>query len=476
MTKYYLAIDIGASGGRHILGHLEEGRLVTEEVYRFDNGMIKRDGELVWDIEGLFHEVLKGLKRCAEIGRTPYAIGIDTWGVDFVLLDGDGVRIGQAVAYRDERTEGMDEEVGKYVPFAQMYKRTGIQQQPFNTVYQLMALKTRNPEQLERAECMLMIPDYLGYLLTGRKAWEYTNATTTGLVNARTGQWDREIIDRLGIPGRLFGRISPPGTLLGGFSDEIKGMLGYDSVLYMTASHDTASAVAAVPGQSDEMLYISSGTWSLMGTELTAPVCGEEARNRNMTNEGGYGYRYRFLKNIMGLWMLQKVRKEICPEMNYDDIGNAAYHADIDSMVDVNDSVFLAPESMTEAISTYLVKAGEQVPDDIGGFARVIYRSLARCYRITLEEIENLTGAKYTVINIVGGGSQSDLLNRMTAEETGRTVLSGPVEGTAIGNLTVIMIACSEIKSLEDGRRIIAESVPMKRYEPGVNRHIDVEE
>lgn len=464
--NYYLAIDIGASGGRHILGHLDNGKLVTEELFRFENSIKKEGGLSVWDIDALFENVLEGMRQCARCGHVPTAVGIDTWGVDYVLLDESGERIGPAVSYRDQRTNGMDESVERIIDFETIYGKTGIQKQPFNTVYQLTAVLKNNPEYLKRAESLLMIPDYLAYLLTGIRVCEYTNATTTGLVNAQTKEWDWEITDRLGFPGRIFGRISPPGTRIGGLTDEIRAAVGFNTEVYMTASHDTASAIVAIPRVSGEALYISSGTWSLMGTESGVPICNEAARRCNMTNEGGYEYRYRFLKNIMGMWMIQNVRSELCPETDYRDISEAAAHAHIDSTIDVNDSAFLSPERMTDAIDDYLRRTGQQLPTDIGQYARVIYQSLAKCYKKVLDEIEGITGKKYEVLNIVGGGSQAEFLNRQTAREINRPVITGPTEGTAIGNLTVLMIANGEISDLSEGRSIIGRSVQMKEYRP----------
>lgn len=303
MKRYYLAIDIGASSGRHILGHMEDGKMVLEEIYRFPNGMQKQDGEKVWDIEALFEAVLAGMKKCRELGKIPVSVGIDTWAVDFVLLDKDDQRIGNAVAYRDDRTKGMDEEVYRTVPEEELYASTGIQKQIFNSIYQLMAWKKKKPEQLEKAETLLMIPDYLNFLLSGVKAQEYTNATTTQLVNPETGDWNREMIQKLGYPEKIFLPIREPGTVIGRLKKEIQEQVGFDCEIVLPATHDTGSAVVAVPSNEEHVLYISSGTWSLMGTELKEADCGTEAMQHNFTNEGGYNRRYRFLKNIMGLWM-----------------------------------------------------------------------------------------------------------------------------------------------------------------------------
>lgn len=466
MKEYFLAIDIGASGGRHILGHIENERIITEEVYRFSNSIIQCENTLVWDIEKLFENILIGLKECRRLEKIPIAVGIDTWGVDFVLIDAEGKRIGQAVSYRDSRTDVIVKIVERIVSFERLYQITGIQKQKFNTLYQLMSIKLQNYTMLEKAQRMLMIPDYLGYLLTGIKAQEYTNATTTGLINAVTKDWDYEIIDALGLPRKIFGEIKMPGTFLGNLSDNIKNEVGYDTKIFLTASHDTASAILAVPSMTKDTLYISSGTWSLMGTELKKPICTEEARNYNLTNEGGYEYRYRFLKNIMGMWMIQSVRKELSPDMSYEKISNNAVNEKIESIVDANDSRFLSPISMCDEIKAYCRESNQQEPNTITEYAKVIYKSLAKCYEKTLKELERITGVRYEALNIVGGGSRSDYLNQETSNAIKRPVYAGPTEGTALGNLLVLFLANNKISSLESGRELIAKSEPIKKYEP----------
>lgn len=469
MKEYFLAIDIGASGGRHILGHIEDGTLITEEVYRFSNSIIRCGNALVWDVETLFENVLEGLKECKKIGKIPVAVGIDTWGVDFALIDAEGKRLGHVVSYRDSRTDAMEEIVERIIPFEKLYLRTGIQKQKFNTLYQLMKIKFQNYEVLEETEWMLMMPDYLGYRLTGVKAQEYTNATTTGLVNAITKDWDYEIIDTLGLPRQLFGQIKMPGTFLGNLRANIKCEVGYDTKIFITTSHDTASAILAVPSMTKNTLYISSGTWSLMGTELKEPICTEQAREYNLTNEGGYEYRYRFLKNIMGLWMIQSVREELSPEMSYEEISLKATTEKIESLVDANDARFLSPKSMCEEIRAYCKESNQQEPGTIAEYAKVIYRSLAKCYKETLTELETITGAHYEALNIVGGGSRSDYLNQETANAIGRPVYAGPTEGTALGNLLVLLMANNKIASLAEGRELIAKSEFIKKYEPQID-------
>lgn len=464
-NRYYLAIDIGASSGRHILAHLENGRMELEEVHRFPNGMTEKDGELVWDVDELFAQIKLGMKKCGELGKIPVSVGVDTWGVDFVLLDGEGNRIGNAVAYRDGRTRGMDEEVYKRIPEEELYARTGIQKAIINTIYQLMALKTRKPEQLEKAETLLTMPDYFHYLLSGVAVTEYTEATTGQLVSPVTKDWDMELIERLGYPKRIFRKIVVPGTEIGRLTESVKAEVGFDCKVVVPASHDTGSAVIAVPTDSDDALYISSGTWSLMGTELMKADCSPESKANNLTNEGGYDYRFRYLKNIMGLWMIQSVKKEIGGELGFGEICDMASKCDIASIVDCNDDRFLAPANMTEEVCAACRESGQQVPQGIAQVASVIYNSLAQCYARTIREVESMTGKKYDRIHIVGGGSNAEYLNRLTARATGVPVYAGPTEATAIGNVAAQMITAGELAGLKEARACVFRSFPIGKYE-----------
>ncbi len=466
MGNYYLAVDIGASSGRHMLGRVENGKIRMEEVYRFDNGMVKKDGHLCWDLEKLFREILKGMAECKKIGKIPSCMGIDTWAVDYVLLDRDGNVAGNTYGYRDSRTQGMDDVVYRTVTPEELYAGTGIQKQMFNTIYQLTALKEQEPQVMERAEKMLLIPDYFAYRLTGIAKTEYTNATTTQLVNPATKDWDYGLIGKLGIKASIFGEITMAGTEVGRLKEEIAEQVGYDLQVIQTATHDTASAVVAVPAKGDA-LYISSGTWSLMGVEQDEANCSEESRKANLTNEGGYGYRYRFLKNIMGLWMIQSVRHEYGDAYSFAQLCEmAAECGSFPSRVDVNDGRFLAPESMREAVCAVCRESGQEEPKTPGEMAAVIYQSLAESYGETVKEIEDITGKHYDSIHIVGGGANADYLNRLTAERTGRTVHSGPTEATAIGNLTVQMLKNGEYGSLEEARKAIFDSFEIKTFEP----------
>lgn len=467
MERYYLAIDIGASSGRHMLGHIEDGKMILEEIWRFENGMKDREGSLCWDLDALFEEIKTGMKRCKELGKIPVSMGIDTWAVDYVLLDEKDQVLGKTYGYRDGRTQGVDEDVYKIISEEELYSRTGIQKQSFNTIYQLMAVKKNNPEHLKAAKTFLMLPDYFHFLLTGQKCSEYTNATSTQLINAQTNDWDRELIGRLGYPQEMFLPLSQPGTLVGNFTKEIEEEVGFSCEVVLPATHDTGSAVMAVPGEGDKNLYISSGTWSLMGIENKTAICTEESRKRNFTNEGGYEYRYRYLKNIMGLWMIQSVRKELENKYSFAELcAMASRRSDFPSRVDVNDPVFLAPDSMIRAIREMCAKTGQPVPETPDELAAVVYESLSDSYRETAEEIEDLTGSHYNTICIVGGGSNAEYLNRLTAKKSGRRVLAGPGEATAIGNLMAQMIQKGEFDTLEQARRCVGTSFSIHEYMP----------
>lgn len=459
--NYYLAIDIGASSGRHILGYIENGKIITEEIHRFPNGAkADENGVLCWDINGLFREILTGMKKCADKGIIPESMGIDTWGVDFVLADKAGRLIGDSVSYRDRRTEN----VTLGISDEELYSRTGIQKQKFNTIYQLAYLEENFPQQLDNAEHMLMLPDYFNFLLTGKITQEYTNATTSGLVNAEKCDWDFDLIQKLGFPEKIFGNIKQPCSLVGNLKPEISQAVGFDTRVVLTASHDTASAVMAVPTDRNDAIYISSGTWSLMGIESEKPDCSKESAIHNFTNEGGYNRRFRYLKNIMGLWIIQQLRHELDDKYSFAELCKMAEEAKLDTLIDCSDNMFLSPKSMIGAIESYCDMHGLEKLRSIGEFARVVYRSLALCYKQTAAEIESLTGRKYSVIHIIGGGSNADYLNRLTAEFTGKTVCAGPSEATAFGNLSAQMLAAGEFETLSEIRRTIRNSCEFKVY------------
>ena len=488
MGAYYLAIDIGASSGRHILGHLEDRRMVLEEIHRFDNRQVRKNGHDCWDIDHLWQGILEGLEICGKLGKIPATVGIDTWAVDFVLLDQEGRLLGDAVAYRDSRTQGADRLVEQKISPTALYARTGIQKQPFNTIYQLAALQQEHPEQLQKARSLLMIPDYFNYRLTGAQKQDYTNATSTGLVNAAEKVWDGELLDLLGLPRQLFGPLSMPGERVGPLSEEIAARVGFQTTVVLPATHDTGSAFLAVPAENDQSVYLSSGTWSLLGVENQTAITSEESRAQNFTNEGGAWYRYRYLKNIMGLWMIQSIRRELNgvdyvagktradwaldvsagqKQWSFPDLIQAAEaEVDFPSVVDANDDRFLAPASMIAAVQAACADAGQPVPATVGQLMQCVYRSLALCYKNAVAGLSRLTGREYTAIHIVGGGCQDGYLNRLTAAATGLPVWAGPVEGTAIGNLAVQMIRGGNFADLTAARSCIRKSFDIKEVLP----------
>lgn len=477
---YHLAIDIGASSGRHILGCVENGKIMLEEVYRFDNVQVFKNGHDCWNTELLFEHIVNGLKKCGEIGKIPSTLAIDTWGVDYVLLDGDKNPVCDTVAYRDKRTEGMKEEIEKIIPFKNLYARTGIQYQPFNTVYQLYSQKLNHPEELKKAKHFLMIPEYFNYLLTGVIKNEYTNASTTSLVNAKSKTWDKEILKELGIPAEIFGELYMPKTTVGYLKPEIKEKISFDVKVILPATHDTGSAFMAVPAKDDTSVYISSGTWSLLGVENTEPLTDTQSCAANFSNEGGYDYRYRYLKNIMGLWMIQSIRRELngvsyvagknvsassANNFSYADLERMAREcSDFPSIIDVDGEEFLAPDSMIEAIKNACSKSGQKIPDSVGEIMQCVYQSLASKYAQAVKNLEELTKKKYTCINIVGGGSKDGYLNELTAKATKLTVYAGPTEGTALGNLMAQFIEAGEFESLAEARNAIHKSFEIKNY------------
>ena len=480
--KKHLAIDIGASSGRHILGWVEDGKIKLKEIYRFENSQIVKDGHDCWDIQSLARHVLAGCKAAADAGEIPETVGIDTWGVDFVLIDERGLPVGDAVAYRDKRTEGMPEHVETMIPFQELYAHCGIQKAIFNTIYQLVALKQEHPDQLEKADRMLLIPDYLNFVLTGKLSNEYTDASTSSLVNAQTCDWDREVIARLGLPDRIFKSLTMPGAVLGGFTSAVKSVVGYDTKVVIPACHDTGSAYLAVPARDDKAIYLSSGTWSIIGVENEVAITTPESCAANFSNEGGAWRRFRFLKNIMGLWMIQSIRRELNgvayvegkgseataaalakitdweqgKKYSFPDLSAAARAAaDFPSVVDAADKRFFAPDSMTAAVCGACAESGQKVPSTVGELVQCVYSSLARSYAKEAKLLASLTGKTYTTLNIVGGGSQDTYLNELTAKATGLEVVAGPIEGTAIGNLIVQMIASGEFKDLAEARQAI---------------------
>ena len=421
--KRYLAIDIGASSGRHIVGWREDGELQTEEVYRFPNGVTEKDGHLTWDIDALLFHVKAGIEKARERFGKIESLSIDTWGVDYVLLKGDET-VYPVYAYRDGRTEEVIEKVHERMAFSELYRRTGIQFQPFNTVYQLYADKLAG--RLAGVTDFLMIPEYLLYRLCGTKSHEYTNATTGGMVSAKTGEYDPEIIEALDLPKGLFHKLQQPGTVIG----EYEGIK-----VVLCATHDTGSAVEGIPMEGNHP-YISSGTWSLLGVKTEKPITDEASRAANWSNEGGVGYN-RYQKNIMGMWLPNRLRAELCPDKSWGEIVGEAEASAFEETVDANAPIFLAPESMNAVFDSAL----SAKPQTLGDYFRCAYRSLALSYRQAIEELEYNTGKKYDKIYIVGGGARNTFLNRLTEQATGKNVVALPIEATALGNLKIQMEA-----------------------------------
>lgn len=452
MKTYYLAVDIGASSGRHILAHLENEKLVLEEIYRFENNLVADENALVWDIDSLLAEVICGIKKCKKIGKIPKSIAIDTWGVDYVLLDENRKEIKPCYCYRDSRTSTVTDEIESLVSPTELYAKTGIQKQNFNTIYQLYADKKSG--KLLNAKYFLMMPEYLSFKLTGEIKNEYTNATTTGLVNANAKTWDTDIIYALGLTGASFLPLSLPSSHVGFLSEDIQKAVGFNCAVLFAPSHDTASAVCACPMDNDD-LYISSGTWSLIGTEITEPILNDNARQLNFTNEGGIDYHFRFLKNYMGMWLFQNIRRNLNKSMTYDEMMELAKSSNSYKYFDVNDSTLVAPKNMIDAIGKLIGS------DDLGLILNSAYHSLAKSYSEAVTEIEAVTGKRFNAIHIVGGGCQDKYLNILTRDYTGKSVTAGPIEATATGNIVSQIMRDKKI-SLAAARDLIKKSFDIK--------------
>ena len=430
--KYYLAVDIGASSGRHIVGWVADGKIETEELYRFPNAMDTLDGHLVWDTERLYNEIKTGLKIAFEKHPEIESLSIDTWGVDYVLLKGDE-EVYPTYAYRDSRMDEVIDKVHAIVPFEKLYERTGIEFQKFNTVYQLYADKIAG--RFEGVTDFLMLPEYFMYKLTGVKKKEFTNATTMGLVNADTLQLDKEIWSALGYPAQLAKTLDQPGTLVGRLKDEVAREVGGNLDVVLCATHDTASAVEAIEMDNNSP-YVSSGTWSLLGVKTPKAITDADSRASGYSNEGGVGYN-RYQKNITGMWIIQSLKKEMCPETSFADIADMAKASDYREIFDVNDESFMAPKSMKGAISDYFTSRGIKAPEKMADYFNAAYVSLADGYRKAIGDLERNTGKTYPSIYIVGGGAKNTYLNSLTEASTGKKVVALPIEATAIGNLKV---------------------------------------
>ncbi|ODS52104.1 MAG: hypothetical protein ABS36_18285 [Acidobacteria bacterium SCN 69-37] len=460
----FLALDLGAESGRAIVGHLSNGRLTLEPVHRFANVPARIDGTLRWDVDALWTEVRRGLARA----DAPLAsLGVDTWGCDFALLDDEGQLVEPPWHYRDHRTDGVMDRVLARLGRDRIYQRTGVQFLPFNTLFQLAAALDAAPSALDRASSFVTMPDLLNYWLTGRIACEYTNATTTQCVDAHARTWAIDLIDALGIPTSIFGPIVEPGTILGRIQAAVGSHAGIPVVA--PACHDTGSAVAAVAA-ADHTAFLSSGTWSLLGVEMPAPVITPDGAALNVTNEGGVCGTTRLLKNIGGLWLLQACRRDWAADgltLSYEDLAAAAATTTpFGAIIDPDDAAFLSPVRMTTAIAAYCHSTGQAPPATPAAFARTIFESLALKYRLVVEGLESVTGLSIRTIRVIGGGAQNALLNQLTADASSREVVAGPVEATALGNIAVQMLATGHVATLADARAIIDRSFPAGRFHP----------
>ena len=467
-TVTYLAYDLGAESGRAVAGTFADGKLTIKEVHRFWNTPQTIQGTLYWDIYALFAAMVEGLNKFIDATGTPPAgIGIDTWGIDFGLLAADGSLLAPPVCYRDHRNDPLMAEVLKDIPAKQIYDRTGIQFMKFNSIFQLAGIRRRTPRVLDAADCLLFMGDLLAYFFCGRKAVEYTLASTSQLVDPRTRSWATDLMAALDIPEGIMPELVEPGTVLGRVSRDITEA---DIPVIAVAHHDTGSAVVAVPAEGSQWACISCGTWSILGSELGQPMINADTLACNFTNEGGVCGTTRFMKNLPGLWPLQECRRKWArhdPEIDYVTITQAAAEAPaLSAIVDIDYDGFTHPADMERAIKDYCIQTGQVPPEGVGPTARAIVESLALGYRKVLDMLERLTGNTYDKVHIVGGGTQNELLMQCAANAMGRPVVAGPIEATAIGNLLMQAIAMGTISDLAEGRAIVARSFPMKTYQP----------
>ncbi|GAB4343962.1 MAG: rhamnulokinase family protein [Candidatus Abyssubacteria bacterium] len=465
----FLAFDLGASGGRGILGELHGGKLSLREVSRFPNGMLSVRGHLHWNIFNLFERIKEGIHICAR-ERVPDSVGIDTWGVDFGLLARDGCILGLPFAYRDSRTDGAMESFFKKVPQKRVYELTGIQFLPLNTLFQLESMVRDTSPLLELATDLLFIPDLLNYLLSGAKKTEFTFASTSQLYNPIKGGWENELLAALGLPLSLMQEIVPPGSVIGAISHDVSQEIGIPELpVIAVATHDTGSAVAAAPAEGDDWAYISSGTWSLMGIETKAPIITSESMRLNFTNEGGVGRTFRFLKNIAGLWLLQECRRawDQDKSLSYDDLLESAQTArPFSALIDPDWPEFLNPPDMPEAIRAACKRTAQEPPASRGEFVRCILESLALKYRFVLDQLRRISPLPINRIHVIGGGARNRLLCQFTADATGIPIFAGPVEATAIGNIMVQALSYGRVSSLAEMRDVIRRSFDVVTYLP----------
>ena len=470
MTKRVLAFDFGASSGRAIIGCFDGDKITLEEVHRFSNDPVSVGGTVYWDVLRLFYEIKQGIIK-AKIAGGFDSIGIDTWGVDFGLIDSEGKLMENPVHYRDARTAGLVDEAFKTMPKEKLYGITGIQFMELNTLFQLISLKKYRPWMLERADKMLFMPDLFGYMLTGKMCAEYSIASTSQLIDLDKRTWSREILDAFGIKESVFAPLVQPGTVLGELSKEICEECGVDPVpVISVCGHDTQSAITSVPCEDGDFAFLSSGTWSLFGTELDKPIVNETSMNINITNEGGFDGSTGFLKNIIGLWLIQESRrqwKREGKEYSYADLEKLALAAEpFKCFIDPDAPEFVPHGNIPERVREFCRKTGQYVPETVGEIMRCIYESLAMKYRLTFEKLRECTERDYPVIHVIGGGTKDGLLCQMTANSCDRTVKAGPIEATVMGNVAVQLMSDGSVKNIGQARKIVAESSELKTFEP----------
>lgn len=467
--KYFFAVDLGATSGRTIVGTLDDGKVILEELTRFDNNLIEANGHFYWDIYALYFEIIKGLKAAKQRDLCITSIGIDTWGVDFVCVAEDG-SVSQPIAYRDPHTfDAMDDYLENVMSREKVYDVTGIQFMNFNSIFQLYAMKRAGNSALKNAQKILFIPDALSYMLTGNMVCEYTIASTAQLLDPRTGQLDPRLLTSVGLTQSKFGRMVNPGDLVGALTADVQKQTGYGAIpVIAVAGHDTGSAVAAVPAKNEKFAYLSSGTWSLMGIETKKAIINHISYERNFTNEGGIEGTTRFLKNICGMWLYERCRKEWtdAPKSHPELIAEAMKQPAFQSIINPDDACFANPSSMIDAIQTYCKETNQHVPQGYAEICRCIFDSLALRYRQVFSYLTEMASFPIEVLHIIGGGSLNENLNQFTANSCGVEVLAGPQEGTALGNIMVQAKAAGEVKDLWDMRKVIANSLNLKRFSP----------
>lgn len=461
----YTAIDIGASSGRIMVGELNEGKLDIQEIHRFANGFSQRDGHCLWDIDHLLKQILQGLQKVKTLGYEHCTVGIDTWAVDYVLLDEKGDRLREAISYRDRRTDHTIDKLEHTLSKAAIYQKTGIQFQPFNTIYQLFE---EDRELLKKTDKIMMIPDYLGYCLTGKAVTEITNVSTTQLLNVSTGNLDPELLEAVSVLEQQFAPLTEPGCELGKLRNEWFPDYDLPACKVMTvATHDTASAVIAAPGVNDGWAYISSGTWSLIGVENKTPIITDLALENNYTNERGANNTIRFLKNIIGMWVIQEVKQQLQADYSFQQLAEEAKKTEpFQQFINLNDKRFLNPENMIKEIQHYCRQTRQKIPRTAGELACCIYSNLAIIYAIAIKELETITEKPIEQFHIIGGGARNDFLNQLTADMSGKAVYAGPIEATATGNLLMQMIAAKEVKDIKEARQVVRNSFPIKVFTP----------